>query len=135
MIDEERPQFSALLLSEEAVGKEDGNLTMLEVFDLKLKADLVVLSSCKTALGKEIRGEGMTGLSRAFLSAGAASVLVTLWDVNDRSTAEFVSDFYSNMAKGSSKVTALREARLKMIRNGKYSHPYYWAPFALIGEL
>jgi CHAT domain-containing protein len=77
----------------------------------------------------------MTGLSRAFLSAGAASVLVTLWDVNDRSTAEFVSDFYSNMAKGSSKVTALREARLKMIRSGKYSHPYYWAPFALIGEL
>ena len=135
VIDEERPQFSALLLSEEAVGKEDGDLTMLEVFDLKLKADLVVLSSCKTALGKEIRGEGMTGLSRAFLSAGAASVLVTLWDVNDRSTAEFVSDFYSNMTKGSSKVAALREARLKLIRSGKYSHPYYWAPFALIGEL
>ncbi len=108
---------------------------MIEVFDLKLKADLVVLSSCKTALGKEIRGEGMTGLSRAFLSAGAASVLVTLWDVNDRSTAEFVSDFYSNMTKGSSKVAALRAARLKMIRSGKYSHPYYWAPFALIGEL
>lgn len=135
VIDEERPQFSALLLSDEARDKEDGNLTMLEIFDLKLKADLVVLSSCNSALGKEIRGEGMTGLSRAFLSIGAASVLVTLWDVNDRSTADLVSDFYSYMASGSSKVTALREARLKMIRTGKYSHPYYWAAFALIGEL
>ncbi len=135
VIDEERPQFSALLLSDEEGSKEDGNLTMVEVFDLRLKADLVVLSSCKTALGKEIRGEGMTGLSRAFLSAGAASVLVTLWDVNDRSTAEFVSDFYNNMTKGSSKIAALRESRLKMIRSGRYSHPYYWAPFALIGEL
>lgn len=135
LIDEEKPEFSALVLSSDEKGSEDGYLTMREVFDLKLNADLVVLSACKTGLGKEVRGEGVTGISRAFLCAGTPSVLVSLWDVYDRSTADFMASFYKNMeTKNMDKSAALREARLQMIASKKFSHPYYWAPFVLIGN-
>jgi len=135
LIDEEKPEFSALVLSSDERGSEDGYLTMREVFDLKLNADLVVLSACKTGLGKEVRGEGVTGISRAFLCAGTPSVLVSLWDVNDRSTADFMASFYKNMeTKNMNKSAALREARLQMIASKRFSHPYYWAPFVLIGN-
>src|SRR4029079_6392341 len=95
LIDEEHPQFSSLILN--SGGDEDGYLTMREVFDLKLNADLVVLSACKSGLGQRVRGEGVTRLSRAFLCAGTPSVLVSLWDVYDRSTADFMASFYKNM--------------------------------------
>jgi CHAT domain-containing protein len=136
LIDEEKPEFSALVLSSDEKGSgEDGYLTMREVFDLKLNADLVVLSACKTGLGKEVRGEGVTGISRAFLCAGTPSVLVSLWDVYDRSTADFMVSFYKNMeAEHMNKAAALRQARLQMIGSKKFSHPYYWAPFVLIGN-
>ena len=134
LIDEERPQLSSVVLNAGSP-QEDGYLTMREVFDLKLNADLVVLSACKTGLGKQIRGEGVTGLARAFFCAGASSILVSLWNVNDRSTADFMTDFYSNCIQhGMSKTVALKEARLKMIGGKKYSHPYYWSPFILIGS-
>lgn len=135
LIDQDRPQFSALLLASEATGEEDGHLTMREVFDLHLHADFVVLSACRTGLGHQIRGEGISGLSRAFFCAGTSSVLVSLWNVYDRSTAEFMTSFYRHLAtKGMNKAAALKEARMQMIGNGKYSHPYYWAPFVLIGN-
>jgi CHAT domain-containing protein/uncharacterized protein HemY len=134
LIDEERPEFSALVLTPGGSGEEDGFLTMREVFDLRLNADLVVLSACKTGLGQQIRGEGVAGLSRAFFGAGASRVLVSLWNVNDHSTSDFMIDFYRGLtqepAGGSA---ALRKARLDMIRGKKYSHPYYWAPFILVG--
>ncbi len=135
LIDEEKPQFSALILSPDVNDDEDGFLTVGEVFDLKLNADLVVLSACKTGLGKRIRGEGVSGLSRAFLCAGTPSVLVSLWNVYDQSTAEFMKTFYQNMEKSKlNKADALKEARLQMIEGTKYSHPYYWASFVLIGN-
>jgi CHAT domain-containing protein/Flp pilus assembly protein TadD len=134
LIDEEKPEFSALVLTGDSQG-EDGYLTMREVFDLKLNADLVVLSACKSGLGKEIRGEGITGISRAFLCAGTPSVLVSLWDVYDRSTADLMTSFYRHLeTKGLNKAAALRAARLEMIQNPKFNHPYYWAPFVLIGQ-
>jgi CHAT domain-containing protein/Tfp pilus assembly protein PilF len=134
LIDEEKPQFSALVLTGDNQG-EDGFLTMREVFDLKLNADLVVLSACKSGLGKEFRGEGITGISRAFLCAGTPSVVVSLWDVYDRSTADLMTSFYKNLeTKGLNKAAALRAARLEMIQSAKYNHPYYWAPFVLIGK-
>ena len=133
LIDEERPEFSALVLTPGGPGGEDGFLTMREVFDLKLNADLVVLSACKTGLGHQIRGEGVAGLSRAFFGAGASRVLVSLWNVNDRSTSDFMVDFYRSLNQESARSAALRDARLKMIRSKKYSHPYYWAPFILVG--
>jgi CHAT domain-containing protein len=133
LIDEEHPQLSSIVLNPGSP-EEDGYLTMREVFDLKLNADLVVLSACKTGLGRNTRGEGLTGLARAFFCAGASSVLVSLWNVNDRSTSEFMTAFYTARTGTSmSKTAALREARLKMIQSKKYSHPYYWSPFILIG--
>lgn len=135
LIDEERPQLSALVLTPGSKGQEDGFLTMREVFDLKLKADLVVLSACKTGLGRQIRGEGMDGLSRAFFFAGASRVLVSLWNVYDPSTADFMTTFYRNLKdNGMHETEALQQARLEMIHSKKYSHPYYWAPFILIGR-
>jgi CHAT domain-containing protein/Tfp pilus assembly protein PilF len=135
LINESRPQLSALVLSGSAAGKEDGYLTMREVFDLNLRADLVVLSACKTGLGSQTRGEGMTGLYRAFLYAGSSSVLVSLWNVSDKSAADLMTMFYRNMEKdGLSKSAALKKARMEMISRKGYSHPYYWSTFILIGN-
>jgi CHAT domain-containing protein/Tfp pilus assembly protein PilF len=134
LIDEERPQFSALVLGTESGKSEDGYLTMREIFDLKLNSDLVVLSACNTGLGKQVRGEGVTSLTRAFLLAGTPRVVVSLWSVYDRSSADLMTAFYQNLEeKKMSQVAALQAARLKLIASGKYSHPYYWAPFILIG--
>lgn len=133
LIDEDHPQFSSLILN--GGGEEDGYLTMREVFDLKLNADLVVLSACKSGLGQRIRGEGVTGLSRSFFAAGASSVLVSLWNVSDRSTSDFMTSFYREMETGKlNEAAALKAARRKMILSQKYSHPYYWSPFILIGK-
>ena len=133
-IDEVRPQFSALVLGTESGSGEDGYLTMREVFDLKLNSDLVVLSACSTGLGKQMRGEGVTGLTRAFLLAGTPSVIVSLWNVNDKSSSVLMTAFYKSLEqKQLSKAAALQAARLKLIESGNYSHPYYWAPFILIG--
>ena len=114
LINESRPQLSALVLSSSSKGKEDGYLTMREVFDLNLHADLVVLSACKTGLGSQVRGEGVTGLYRAFLCAGTSSVLVSLWNVNDKSAADLMISFYRNMEKdGMSKSAALKKHEWK----------------------
>lgn len=133
LIDEEQPQFSALVLTP-GDSREDGFFTMREVFDLKLDADLVVLSACKSGLGKQVRGEGIAGLSRAFFSAGTSNVLVSLWNVYDLSTSQFMTSFYQRLQeKGVTKAAALQQARAQMIHSEKFSHPYYWAPFILIG--
>lgn len=134
VVDEQHPEFSSILLKG-TEGGEDGYLMMREVFDLSLNADLVVLSACKTALGQQIRGEGIMGLSRAFLCAGTASVLVSLWNVSDKSTSSFMTSFYQALVKkGMSKAAALKRARQELIQSGKFSHPYYWSPFILIGS-
>jgi CHAT domain-containing protein len=93
----------------------------------------VVLSACQTGKGKLEKGEGVSGLSRAFLYAGAESVVVSLWNINDKSTALFMGYFYEYLARGESKSQALRLAKLKM-QQSKYSHPYHWAAFILIGD-
>jgi CHAT domain-containing protein len=105
-----------------------------EIFNLKLNAELVVLSACETGLGKEVRGEGLIGLTRAFLYAGTPSVAVSLWKVEDRSTAELMARFYRHLKDGRTKAGALRQAQLDLIGDKKFAHPYYWAPFVLVGE-
>jgi CHAT domain-containing protein len=97
---------------------------------------LVMLSACETGLGKEKRGEGVIGLTRAFMYAGAPTVGVSLWSVADKSTAELMTDFYKRYL-GATPVpasTAMRDAQLAMILGKKYSAPFYWAPFVLVGE-
>jgi CHAT domain-containing protein len=113
---------------------EDGLLQVYEIFDLKLNAELVVLSACETGLGKQVKGEGLVGLTHAFFYAGTSSVLVSLWKVQDRSTADLMVNFYQELDAGKNKAESLRQAKLRMIQQNRYAHPYYWAPFVLMGN-
>jgi CHAT domain-containing protein len=137
LLDSERPQFTGVVLS--LVGNRDGGDGFLrtdEIFNLRLGAQLVMLSACETGLGKEKRGEGVIGLTRAFLYAGAPSVGVSLWSVADRSTADLMSDFYKRLLTKQQPAppAAMRAAQQQMIAGKKYSAPFYWAPFVLVGD-
>ena len=134
LVDDENPARSGIVLSPE--GAEDGVLRLHEILALDLNADLVVLSACQTGLGKLVRGEGLQGLSKAFLYAGASRVVVSLWQVNDVATSALMQAFYRKMNAGLKPSRALREAKVEMMRSGipGYQHPYYWAPFVLLGE-
>jgi CHAT domain-containing protein len=134
-INEDKPDLSSLVLTSGKNSGEDGFLQAAEIFKLKLNPELVVLSACQTGLGKLVRGEGIVGLTRAFMYAGAPSVLVSLWSVSDMSTATLMGAFYKNLIKNKlSKTDALRQAQLTLISDPTYSHPFYWAPFILIGD-
>ncbi len=124
---------SALVLTLDTDPAEDGFFQAREIYDLKLDADLVVLSACQTARGVTEKGEGLSGLARSFFCAGARSVLASLWDVNDKSTGLFMKKFYGFLGAGLSKEKALRRAKLEMMKT-RFSHPYHWASFILMGE-
>ncbi|MBL7127786.1 MAG: CHAT domain-containing protein [Ignavibacteria bacterium] len=131
LVNNDKPQFSSLALSYDITGNNE--LQVREIFELKLNADMVVLSACNTALGKEMKGEGIIGLTRAFLVAGSKRAVVSLWSVADKSTSEFMIDFYRHIKEGKTITQSLREAKLNMINSKEYKHPYYWAPFVLFG--
>ncbi|OFY69479.1 MAG: hypothetical protein A3G23_10595 [Bacteroidetes bacterium RIFCSPLOWO2_12_FULL_37_12] len=134
-IDESKPELSSILLATDTSrSKEDGTLFSGETFNLRMNADMVTLSACETGLGKVVRGEGIMGLSRGFLYAGANSLVVSLWRVSDNSTSDLMLDLYRNILDNKSKISALREAKLKMINEGIFVAPYFWAPFILIGK-
>ncbi len=133
-VDERRPAYSGLLLSVDPAGTEDGLLQAHEIFDLELAADLVVLSACETGLGKQVEGEGLIGLTRAFMFAGARRIVVSLWPVADRSTEKLMVHLYRNLEAGLDAGAALRGAKLELIREPASSHPYHWAPFILVGD-
>jgi len=135
LLDAERPQFSGLVLS--LVGNsngDDGFLRSDEIFNLRLGSPLVMLSACETGLGKQVRGEGVIGLTRAFMYAGAPTVGVSLWSVADRSTALLMTDFYKRLLANVPPSTAMRAAQQQMIAGKRYSAPFYWAPFVLNGD-
>src|SRR5229473_177790 len=136
LLDAERPQFTGVVLSLVGNKTGDGFLRTDEIFNLKLGNSLVMLSACETGLGKEKRGEGVIGLTRAFMYAGAPTVGVSLWSVADKSTADLMTDFYRRLLGPSANTpsVALRDAQLAMINGKKYSAPFYWAPFVLVGE-
>jgi CHAT domain-containing protein len=134
----------ALILSPEGAGKgDDGVLKMAEIFNLRLNADLVVLSACETARGEMSRGEGIVGLTSAFLFAGSDSVVASLWNVNDESTSLFMEHFYTALKEGLTKAEALRKARCELMQmrikenatseEESLASPYFWAPFILVG--
>jgi CHAT domain-containing protein len=129
------PTLSGLAFEQDTSSTDDGILHLGEVYNLSLNADLVVLSACETGLGQIAKGEGIIGLTRGFLYAGASNLLVSLWQVNDATTSNLMLDFYGQMLEGSSKPQALREAKLQMIRRHyEYAKPYFWSPFILIGR-
>jgi CHAT domain-containing protein len=132
----DNPLFSGLALA-------DGWLTTIDIFNLRLKASLVTLSACQTGRNAMGGGDELMGLMRAFLSGGAASIALTLWAVEDRSTAQIMETFYRHLVDGSGKGASLRCAQMKLIRGepelpgappGYYAHPYFWAPFFLVGD-
>jgi len=113
----------------------NGFLHLADIYELDLRADLVVLSACQSALGREVRGEGMMGMTRGFFYAGAERVLVSLWNVNDRVTVELMRHFYRGiLVEGLSPAAALRAAQDAIRRQKRWQAPYYWAGFTLQGE-
>ena len=132
-----RPELSGIVLSLlDSQGRpQDGFLRLNEIYGMRLSARLVVLSACQTALGREMRGEGLIGLTRGFMYAGAKAVVASLWQVDDESTAELMKRFYRGMLKENRQpADALRNAQLQMSRTKRWSAPFYWAGFVLQGE-
>lgn len=137
LVDTERPELSGLILSliDEEGEKRNGLLLLSDLFNLNLPAELVVLSACQTGLGKEARGEGIVGLTRGFMYAGAKRVVVSLWAVDDLATAEMMGSFYEKLLKqGQTPAQALRNAQISIWKQQKWRAPYYWAAFQLQGE-
>jgi CHAT domain-containing protein len=137
LLNSEQPELSGLVLSlvDETGKAQDGFLRMQEIYNLQMPADLIVLSACQTALGKEIRGEGLVGLTRGFMYAGAQRVVASLWQVDDLATAELMKRFYRGMLKdGMRPAQALRLAQLEMFKQRRWSSPFFWAPFFIQGE-
>jgi CHAT domain-containing protein len=137
LLNSQHPELSGLILS--LVDRDgrpaNGFLESAEIYNLKLGADMVVLSACQTALGKDVRGEGLVGLTRGFMYAGAPRVLATLWPVPDQATTELMKHFYQGvLVKGMRPAAALQAAQMAMRSNARWSSPYYWAGFVLQGE-
>jgi CHAT domain-containing protein/tetratricopeptide (TPR) repeat protein len=138
VLDNARPELSGVVLSlvDEAGRPQDGFLRLHDVYNLELRADLVVLSACQTALGPDVRGEGLIGLTRGFMYAGARRVVTTLWRVDDRATAELMRRFYREMfgPRAAAPAAALRAAQASMASEARWADPYYWAGFVVQGD-
>lgn len=133
ILDSANPLYSSVVLSAPGPdSKEDGQLEAREIMDLQLHADLVTLSACETGRGKVQPGEGLLGLAWALTAAGAKGLVVSQWKVSDDATKELMASFYRNLAAGQDKASALRAAALEL--RGTQSHPYYWAPFLMMGS-
>ena len=137
IVDNENPGLSGLILSlyDQQGQAQDGFLRLHDIYSLHLPAELIVLSACSTALGKQLKGEGLTGMVRGFLYAGAERVLASLWKVDDEATGELMRRFYAEMLQAKrSPAAALRHAQLEMWRQDRWRAPFYWAAFSLQGE-
>jgi CHAT domain-containing protein/Tfp pilus assembly protein PilF len=137
LLNSARPELSGIVLSlvDEQGHPQDGFLRLHDIYNLKLPAELVVLSACQTGLGKEIKGEGLVGLTRGFMYAGAARVMASLWKVDDEATAELMKHFYEGILKQrQSPAAALRNAQVYMLKQKRWQSPFYWAAFILQGE-
>lgn len=138
VLDNKNPILSSLVFSEDSSAVEDNFLRAYEIAQLDLNADLVVLSACETGYGKFQQGEGVMSLAHSFSYAGASSILMSLWQVNDFSTSQIMKNFYTNLACGSSKEVALRKAKLDYLENKENQaalHPAYWAAFVQTGDV
>jgi CHAT domain-containing protein len=138
MLNNVHPELSGLVLSlvDKDGRQQDGFLRLQDIYNLKLPAELVVLSACQTGLGKEVKGEGLVGLTRGFMYAGAPRVVASLWKVDDRATSELMKRFYQGMLgpEALRPAGALRQAQLSIWKQKQWREPYYWAAFVLQGE-
>jgi CHAT domain-containing protein/tetratricopeptide (TPR) repeat protein len=136
-LDTTRANLSALVLSlvDEQGKPQDGFLRTHDIYNLKLPAELVVLSACETGLGKDTQGEGLEGVTRGFMYAGARRVVMSLWNVNDKATAALMQRLYAGLLRNNkTPAAALRAAQIEMLRSRQWQSPYYWAPFVMQGE-
>lgn len=136
-LDAARSGLSAIVLSmiDEKGNPQDGFLRVHDIYNLNLPAELVVLSACETGLGKDVKGEGIEGLTRGFMYAGARRVVVSLWNVNDKATAALMQRLYVEMLRGrKTPAAALRAAQIELMRTRQWQSPYYWAAFVMQGE-
>jgi CHAT domain-containing protein len=137
LLNNKHPEMSGLVFSlfDRKGEPLDGFLQLNDIYNLSLSADLVVLSACQTALGKEVKREGIVGLTRGFMYAGARGVMASLWKVEDEATAELMKLFYEGVLKqGLTPAAALRAAEVQMLSSGKWKSPFYWAGFTIYGE-
>ncbi|MCP5113214.1 MAG: CHAT domain-containing protein, partial [bacterium] len=133
----EHPELSGVALSmfDKQGQRQEGLLRLHDIYNLRLPAELVVLSACESYLGKEVRGEGLLGIVRGFMYAGASRVIASLWKVDDLATKELMVRFYRNVFdRGESPAAALRNAQIAMWQNPDWRSPYHWAAFVLQGE-
>jgi len=136
LLDSKRPLLSTLVFTEDSDSAENNFLQAYEISKMKLNADLVILSACETGFGKFEAGNGIASLARAFMYAGASSLVVSLWQVNDYATSVIMKNLYQNLVRGQGKAEALRQAKLDYIRvaGGIAAHPAFWSPFIQIGN-
>jgi CHAT domain-containing protein len=137
LLNTRHPELSGIVLSlvDERGRPQDGFLRLHDVFNLRLNAQLVVLSACQTALGTDVRGEGLIGLTRGFMHAGSSAVMASLWNIRDEATAKLMERFYDALLrKGLTPAAALRQAQLWMREQPRWRPPAYWAGFVLQGD-
>ncbi|MGB8507576.1 MAG: CHAT domain-containing protein, partial [Pyrinomonadaceae bacterium] len=137
LFNDDRPELSGLVLSrvDESGRGRESFLKASDIYDLRLNADLIVLSACRTGLGRHVNGEGLLGITRAFMYAGSRSVVASLWKVNDEATAKLMEQFYGAMFRdGLPPSAALRKAKEAVRSQGRWRSPYYWAGFVMQGE-
>jgi CHAT domain-containing protein/Flp pilus assembly protein TadD len=137
LLNSEHPELSGIVLTmvNHDGNETDGLMPLHDIYNLRLSAELIVLSACDTALGKDIKGEGLVGLTHGFMSAGSKSVVASLWKVDDRATAALMAEFYKSMLQdGLTPAAALRSAKQKIRQEKAWSAPYFWAGFVLQGE-
>jgi CHAT domain-containing protein len=135
--DTEHPELSGIILSlvDENGAEQDGYLRLHEIYNLKLPAQLVVISACDSGVGKQFKGEGLIALTRGFMYAGAATVVASLWKVDSRATAALMAEFYKEMfTNGKKPVAALRAAQLSISKHRTWNEPFFWAGFVIQGE-
>ena len=137
IVDTINPELSGIVLAQvDKQGKpvNKGYLRLGDIFNLDLDAELVVLSACETGLGKDVKGEGLMGLTRGLMYAGSKRAVVSLWQVDDKGTSQLMSKFYSSVLAGKSPTTALRDAQLLLWQEKTWQNPYYWSAFTLQGD-
>jgi CHAT domain-containing protein len=138
LLNDEHPELSGIVLTlvDEQGAPQEGFLQLHDIYNLDLPAELVVLSACQTGLGKEIKGEGLVGLTRGFMYAGAPRVVASLWKVSDEATQELMKRFYQGILgeKRLRPAAALREAQIELMKEKRWESPYYWAAFVIQGD-
>jgi CHAT domain-containing protein len=137
VFDPRNPANSGLFLSmvNRDAQRQNGFIGLQDIYALKARVDLVVLSACRTGLGKEVKGEGLIGVTRGFMNAGASSAVASLWSVDDEATAELMKNFYANMLReGMPPAAALRAAQNTVRKDPRWASPYYWAAFTFQGD-